>query len=154
MVFKNKDFTITMDLFQYWNDERLMFGNRNEYLVLVGDFIDRIWTPDTFIANDKFAYLHEVTETNKMLKIYGNGDIVYGMRFTTTLACMMNLRNYPLDSQNCTVEIESCKIFDTSDFYRIKILIMINSHVCPNAYLSLILRRLHQVGSECQMETE
>lgn len=30
------------------------------------------------------------------------------MRFTTTLACMMDLHYYPLDSQNCTVEIESC----------------------------------------------
>ena len=27
-----------------------------------------------------------------------------------TLACMMDLHYYPLDSQNCTVEIESCKI--------------------------------------------
>ena len=71
-----KDYTITMDLNQYWNDERLMFGNRNDYLILVGDFIDRIWVPDTFIANDKYAYLHEVTEQNKMLKLYGNGDIV------------------------------------------------------------------------------
>jgi hypothetical protein len=32
-----------------------------------------------------------------------------GMRFTTTLACMMDLHYYPLDRQNCTVEIESCK---------------------------------------------
>lgn len=28
-------------------------------------------------------------------------------RFTTTLACMMDLHNYPMDSQNCTIEIES-----------------------------------------------
>ena len=33
-------------------------------------------------------------------------------RFTTTLSCMMDLRHYPLDSQNCTVEIESCKQLD------------------------------------------
>ena len=31
--------------------------------------------------------------------------------FTTTLACMMDLHYYPLDVQNCTVEIESCKYF-------------------------------------------
>ena len=30
-------------------------------------------------------------------------------RFTTTLACMMDLHYYPLDVQNCTIEIESCK---------------------------------------------
>jgi gamma-aminobutyric acid receptor subunit beta len=42
-----------------------------------------------------------------MVKLFGNGDIIYGMRFTTTLSCMMDLHNYPLDSQNCTIEIES-----------------------------------------------
>lgn len=29
-------------------------------------------------------------------------------RITTTAACMMDLRRYPLDEQNCTLEIESC----------------------------------------------
>ncbi|KAG7251516.1 hypothetical protein CRUP_015919 [Coryphaenoides rupestris] len=28
---------------------------------------------------------------------------------TTTAACMMDLRRYPLDEQNCTLEIESCE---------------------------------------------
>ena len=37
-------------------------------------------------------------------------------RFTTTLACMMDLHYYPLDIQNCTVEIESCKYFNTYDW--------------------------------------
>ena len=44
-----------------------------------------------------------------MVRLHGDGAITYGMRFTTTLACMMDLHYYPLDRQNCTVEIESCK---------------------------------------------
>lgn len=67
---------------QYWRDERLVFGNENEYLTLMGDFAEHIWLPDTFLANDKYAYLHDVTEKNKMIKIYGNGDIIYGMRYS------------------------------------------------------------------------
>ena len=55
------------------------------------------------------SFLHDVTEQNKMVRLHGDGAITYGMRFTTTLACMMDLHYYPLDSQNCTVEIESCK---------------------------------------------
>ena len=50
-----------------------------------------------------------MTEQNKMVRLHGDGAITYGMRFTTTLACMMDLHYYPLDRQNCTVEIESCK---------------------------------------------
>lgn len=56
-----------------------------------------------------FSFLHDVTERNKLVRLNGDGSITYGMRFTTTLACMMDLHYYPLDSQNCTVEIESCK---------------------------------------------
>jgi len=56
------------------------------------------------------SFLHDVTEQNKMIRLHGDGAITYGMRFTTTLACMMDLHYYPLDSQNCTVEIESCKL--------------------------------------------
>lgn len=54
------------------------------------------------------SFLHDVTERNKLVRLAGDGSITYGMRFTTTLACMMDLHYYPLDSQNCTVEIESC----------------------------------------------
>ncbi|CAH1777617.1 unnamed protein product, partial [Owenia fusiformis] len=105
----NMDYTITMYLNQYWRDERLQFSDKSDtdYMTLTGDFAEKIWVPDTFFANDKHSFLHDVTEKNKMVRLYGNGSIAYGMRFTTTLACMMDLHNYPLDMQNCTVEIES-----------------------------------------------
>lgn len=77
-------------------------------LTLSGDFAEKIWVPDTFFANDKNSFLHDVTERNKLVRLSGDGTVTYGMRFTTTLACMMDLHYYPLDSQNCTVEIESC----------------------------------------------
>nr|KAI8757448.1 Gamma-aminobutyric acid receptor subunit beta [Biomphalaria glabrata] len=113
------DYTITMYLNQYWQDERLQFiyndsldlgENRSvDTMTLTGAFAEKIWVPDTFLANDKNSFLHDITEKNKMVRLYGNGSLVYGMRFTTTLACMMDLHNYPLDHQACTVEIESCE---------------------------------------------
>ncbi|KAF4530702.1 hypothetical protein B566_EDAN004943 [Ephemera danica] len=103
----NMDYTITMYLNQYWKDERLAFSNEEEILTLSGDFAEKIWVPDTFFANDKNSFLHDVTERNKLVRLNGDGSITYGMRFTTTLACMMDLHYYPLDNQNCTVEIES-----------------------------------------------
>lgn len=103
----NMDYTITMYLNQYWKDERLAFSHEGEVLTLSGDFAEKIWVPDTFFANDKNSFLHDVTERNKLVRLSGGGSVTYGMRFTTTLACMMDLHYYPLDSQNCTVEIES-----------------------------------------------
>lgn len=119
-----QDYTITMYLNQYWRDERLAFNafapwtdisandyddGSNDVITLSGDFAEKIWVPDTFFANDKNSFLHDVTERNKLVRLAGDGAVTYGMRFTTTLACMMDLHYYPLDSQNCTVEIESCK---------------------------------------------
>ena len=103
----NMDYTLTLYLNQYWRDDRLIFGNKTEEMTLTGEIIDKFWLPDTFFPNDKSAYLHDVTEKNKMIRLTGDGDILYGMRFTSTLACMMDLRRYPLDIQNCTVEVES-----------------------------------------------
>ncbi|CAN8012718.1 unnamed protein product, partial [Ixodes pacificus] len=102
-----QDYTITLYLNQYWRDERLTFSKEKYELTLSGDFAEKIWVPDTFFANDKNSFLHDVTEKNKMVRLQSDGHITYGMRFTTTLACMMDLHYYPLDSQNCTVEIES-----------------------------------------------
>lgn len=77
-----QDYTITIYLNQYWTDERLTNGNlsASTSLTLTGDFADKIWVPDTFFANDKNSFLHDVTEKNKMIRLYGNGSVVYGMR--------------------------------------------------------------------------
>ena len=56
------------------------------------------------------SFLHDVTEQNKMVRLHGDGAITYGMRFTTTLACMMDLHYYPLDS--CTeYQIENVHLY-------------------------------------------
>uniref|UniRef100_A0A1I8G766 Neur_chan_LBD domain-containing protein n=1 Tax=Macrostomum lignano TaxID=282301 RepID=A0A1I8G766_9PLAT len=78
----NMDYTITMYLNQYWTDRRLAFDvkNPNKSMTLTGEFASRIWVPDTFLANDKHSFLHDVTEQNKMVRLYGDGRIIYGMR--------------------------------------------------------------------------
>ncbi|XP_018017186.1 gamma-aminobutyric acid receptor subunit beta-like [Hyalella azteca] len=103
----NMDYTITMYLNQQWTDDRLSFSSDDEVITLPGEFAEMIWVPDTFFANDKNSYLHDVTEKNKMIRLRGDGTITYGMRFTTTLACMMDLHYFPLDMQKCSVEILS-----------------------------------------------
>ena len=40
-------------------------------------------------------------------RITSEGDVLRSIRLTVTATCPMNLQNFPLDSQMCTVEIES-----------------------------------------------
>ena len=47
-----QDYTLTLYLHQHWKDERLAFSEDEDYeLTLGADFADKIWTPDSFLAN-------------------------------------------------------------------------------------------------------
>ncbi|GFY53110.1 gamma-aminobutyric acid receptor subunit beta-like [Trichonephila inaurata madagascariensis] len=74
-----EDYTLTLYLNQYWQDERLAFSSETYELTLSGDFAAKIWVPDTFFANDKNSFLHDVTEKNKMVRLSSDGRIKYGM---------------------------------------------------------------------------
>ncbi|XP_077983739.1 gamma-aminobutyric acid receptor subunit beta-1-like [Glandiceps talaboti] len=103
----NMDYTITMYFRQYWVDERLAYNPLLGNISFDGRLADRIWVPDTYFVNDKKSFIHEVTVSNRLLKLEPNGSVLYGLRITTVASCMMDLHNYPLDVQNCTLEIES-----------------------------------------------
>eukprot|EP00058_Branchiostoma_floridae_P015481 XP_002600969.1 hypothetical protein BRAFLDRAFT_79167 [Branchiostoma floridae] len=103
----NMDYTMTMYFQQTWRDPRLSYTSVPHNLTLDGRVAESIWVPDTYFLNDKESYLHGVTVKNRMLRLHHDGSVLYGLRITTTAACQMNLRRYPLDEQNCTLEIES-----------------------------------------------
>ncbi|NWT61066.1 GBRB4 protein, partial [Erythrocercus mccallii] len=101
------DYTITMYFQQSWRDKRLAYNDLPLNLTLDNRVADQLWLPDTYFLNDKKSFLHGVTVKNRMIRLHPDGTVLYGLRITTTAACMMDLRRYPLDQQNCTLEIES-----------------------------------------------
>ncbi|XP_043829748.1 gamma-aminobutyric acid receptor subunit theta isoform X2 [Dromiciops gliroides] len=103
----NMDYTITMYFQQSWRDKRLAYSDFDFNLTLDNRVADQLWLPDTYFLNDKKSFLHGVTVKNRMIRLHPDGTVLYGLRITTTAACMMDLRQYPLDQQNCTLEIES-----------------------------------------------
>ncbi|XP_055019581.1 gamma-aminobutyric acid receptor subunit beta-3-like isoform X1 [Boleophthalmus pectinirostris] len=103
----NMDYTLTMYFQQYWRDKRLAYVGIPLNLTLDNRVADQLWVPDTYFLNDKKSFVHGVTVKNRMIRLHPDGTVLYGLRITTTAACMMDLRRYPLDEQNCTLEIES-----------------------------------------------
>ncbi|XP_064928918.1 glycine receptor subunit alpha-2 isoform X10 [Columba livia] len=69
--------------------------------------LDSIWKPDLFFANEKGANFHDVTTDNKLLRISKTGKVLYSIRLTLTLSCPMDLKNFPMDVQTCTMQLES-----------------------------------------------
>ncbi|XP_068831409.1 gamma-aminobutyric acid receptor subunit beta-1 isoform X1 [Capricornis sumatraensis] len=103
----NMDYTLTMYFQQSWKDKRLSYSGIPLNLTLDNRVADQLWVPDTYFLNDKKSFVHGVTVKNRMIRLHPDGTVLYGLRITTTAACMMDLRRYPLDEQNCTLEIES-----------------------------------------------
>uniref|UniRef100_A0AAQ6AA49 Gamma-aminobutyric acid type A receptor beta2 subunit a n=1 Tax=Amphiprion ocellaris TaxID=80972 RepID=A0AAQ6AA49_AMPOC len=103
----NMDYTLTMYFQQAWRDKRLSYSEISYNLTLDNRVADQLWVPDTYFLNDKKSFVHGVTVKNRMIRLHPDGTVLYGLRITTTAACMMDLRRYPLDEQNCTLEIES-----------------------------------------------
>ncbi|XP_053510978.1 gamma-aminobutyric acid receptor subunit beta-1 isoform X2 [Artibeus jamaicensis] len=116
----NMDYTLTMYFQQSWKDKRLSYSGIPLNLTLDNRVADQLWVPDTYFLNDKKSFVHGVTVKNRMIRLHPDGTVLYGLRITTTAACMMDLRRYPLDEQNCTLEIESWSYPRLSLSFRLK----------------------------------
>ncbi|XP_010591476.1 gamma-aminobutyric acid receptor subunit delta [Loxodonta africana] len=103
----NMEYTMTIFLHQSWRDSRLSYSHTNETLGLDSRFVDRLWLPDTFIVNAKSAWFHDVTVENKLIRLQPDGVILYSTRITSTVACDMDLAKYPMDEQECMLDLES-----------------------------------------------
>ncbi|XP_056897130.1 gamma-aminobutyric acid receptor subunit delta isoform X2 [Takifugu flavidus] len=103
----NMEYTMTVFLRQSWHDDRLSYNHTNKTLGLDSRFVDKLWLPDTFIVNAKSAWFHDVTVENKLIRLQPNGVILYSSRITSTVACDMDLTKYPMDEQECRLDLES-----------------------------------------------
>ncbi|CAI4223226.1 unnamed protein product [Auanema sp. JU1783] len=101
------DFEVDMYLAMGWFDRRLAHNCTYPILVTNKLIADRMWHPDLYFVNSKFAYLQEVTTPNMMVIIYPDGLIFKSMRLDVTLSCMMDLKLFPIDYQECPLVIQS-----------------------------------------------
>ncbi|XP_067034853.1 glycine receptor subunit alphaZ1-like [Acropora muricata] len=103
---REMQFECTFFIRQIWHDSRLQFEQyyykRN--LTLSGNIMEQIWLPDTYVNNEKS---HTAPKTEFLFTIAPNGKIIYSQRMTVVAACNMDLRNYPMDKQNCSLLFES-----------------------------------------------
>ncbi|XP_061097774.1 gamma-aminobutyric acid receptor subunit rho-2-like isoform X2 [Conger conger] len=102
------DFTMTLYLRHYWKDERLSFpSSTNKSMTFDGRLVKKIWVPDVFFVHSKRSFIHDTTTDNIMLRVFPDGHVLYSLRVTVTAACNMDFSRFPLDSQTCTLELES-----------------------------------------------
>ncbi|XP_063168276.1 gamma-aminobutyric acid receptor subunit rho-1 isoform X2 [Candoia aspera] len=102
------DFTMTLYLRHYWKDERLSFpSSNNQSMTFDGRLVKKIWVPDMFFVHSKRSFIHDTTTDNVMLRVQPDGKVLYSLRVTVTAMCNMDFSRFPLDTQTCSLEIES-----------------------------------------------
>ncbi|XP_028451913.1 gamma-aminobutyric acid receptor subunit rho-3a [Perca flavescens] len=104
----NMDFTMTLYLRHYWQDDRLAFpSSNNKSRTFDARLVKKIWVPDVFFVHSKRSFIHDTTMENIMLRVFPDGNILYSVRITVTALCSMDFSSFPLDTQNCSLELES-----------------------------------------------
>ncbi|XP_032738143.1 gamma-aminobutyric acid receptor subunit rho-3 isoform X2 [Lontra canadensis] len=104
----NMDFTMTFYLRHYWKDERLSFlSTTNKSMTFDHRLIKKIWVPDIFFVHSKRSFIHDTTVENIMLRIYPDGNVLFSLRVTVSAMCLMDFSRFPLDTQSCSLELES-----------------------------------------------
>lgn len=68
-----------------WYDRRLAHNCTHPILVAHKFIADRLWHPDLYFVNSKFAYLQEVTTPNFLLIVYPDGLIFKSMRLALNI---------------------------------------------------------------------
>ncbi|XP_013421059.1 gamma-aminobutyric acid receptor subunit beta [Lingula anatina] len=102
------DFTLDFYFRQYWKDHRLSFNSSSmEEISLPNNLLSEIWVPDTFFVNAKKSVFHFATVKNAFLRLTRQGVVYCSFRLTVTASCPMDLTYFPMDTQICSLEIES-----------------------------------------------
>lgn len=120
-----------------WTDPRLNYEDITADWITLRNDTYRMWLPDVFFTNERDAWFHNITEDNHGNWMGPSGYIYYSakysvvekitqtniesigqdiymyvritQRYTIKLGCPMDLRNYPLDRQSCSAELELFK---------------------------------------------
>nr|XP_006814114.1 PREDICTED: glycine receptor subunit alpha-3-like [Saccoglossus kowalevskii] len=102
------EYGMTILFTQKWVDSRLAFN------VSILNGIDKItiahdvcWVPDLYFTNVKEGSFHQVTVENRFIETNHLGHVTLSMKLTLILSCYMDFRRFPMDQQECGMDIES-----------------------------------------------
>ncbi|EDW38554.1 GL12665 [Drosophila persimilis] len=103
--------TYVADVFfaQTWKDHRLRLPENmtQEYRLLEVDWLKNMWRPDSFFKNAKSVTFQTMTIPNHYMWLYKDKTILYMVKLTLKLSCIMNFAIYPHDTQECKLQMES-----------------------------------------------
>jgi len=105
--------TIETTMRLYWQDQRLQVehllpeNSSDSYILLHPDTSKHLWFPDLYIDFAKALRIASFMVPPASLRIYRNSTLRYATQINYDVACPMNFRKYPYDTQVCRIKYES-----------------------------------------------
>lgn len=105
-----KDIELDLYASETWFDPGLKFDHLNPCkptITLNEEYYRLIWTPKVTFVNSKQVSVHESPFKNVFVLIYPNGTVWTTLRMRVKAPCKQHLSRFPMDSQNCSLMLES-----------------------------------------------
>lgn len=111
-------------IIQTWKDEYLNWNKSIYNLSKITSNAETIWTPDLELYNS--ASKPKVYDKYGGIKIFSDGSVLWIRPTTFSFSCHLNFKNFPFDTQSCTMTFGSWKYpkhildvkpFNESDLY-------------------------------------
>ena len=108
--------SIEANLRASWRDDRISHNitdvasvnrERRKYKLINRAPIDTIWFPDMYIDKAKAIDVPNYKVPPEFLRIYPDGTLLYSQKVIFALSCSMDFSDYPVDTQECDVILES-----------------------------------------------
>ncbi|KAL9959474.1 hypothetical protein ACROYT_G032800 [Oculina patagonica] len=103
----NMEYRVYSYFRQSWKDPRLA-GKFNSTFTIKGGEIDNLWVPDPYCYNARESnMMMPDEEIHTFVRIEPSGDLLYSKGVNLLASCVMDLRHFPLDSQECSLKFGS-----------------------------------------------
>ncbi len=108
-----QSFDIQVTLRQSFNDSRMGYyvsNNGPSLITLVGEDMDSVWLPDTFVRNERNVVFHDALRPNAYARVKPCGTIETSQRVTLELSCA-KLKADLMESgeATCHMDLASCE---------------------------------------------
>uniref|UniRef100_A0A914XJI2 Neurotransmitter-gated ion-channel ligand-binding domain-containing protein n=1 Tax=Plectus sambesii TaxID=2011161 RepID=A0A914XJI2_9BILA len=93
---------------QVWKDEFLTWDpklfNGTDYIKVPAS---KVWLPDIVVESSSLEPEYIMSQDDRVVLIASDGTIFMSFPFVLTNYCKMNIKEYPFDTQQCTIKIMS-----------------------------------------------